>query len=161
MAKTPLGWQVENAGSKNLVTVKVAGRLFVVKRGAGGWISVVMRALIGFLNSVEPIKEVGWDGTYAKRAVTGGSTWSEHAAGVAYDHNASQHPYGQAAYAGWNQHQVHEIETWLKGPIGRNFRWGAHYSNNKDSMHFELVLSKWLKYRTTTIRALKKAGMKP
>lgn len=161
MAKTPLGWQVENAGSKNVVTIEVAGRYFPVKRGSGGWIAMIMKALITFLNSIEPIKEAGSDGTYNKRQVTNGTSWSEHAAAIAYDHNASQHPYGAGAYSGWNSHQVHEIEQWLKGPIGRNFRWGGHYTHNKDSMHFELVLSKWMRYRTANIRALKAAGYKP
>ncbi len=138
MAKTGAGWQVEKPGSRNLVTIHTIGQSFVVKRGVGGNISRAMTWMIRELNKIEPIVEAGWDGTYAYRPVRGGSTWSEHAAAVAIDWNASQHPMGGDRYAGWSNRQIGSLRGVLNSPRGRVFEWGADFAHRPDSMHFEL-----------------------
>ena len=104
--------------------------------------------LICELDKIEPITEDGWDGTYAYRPVRGGSTWSEHAAGVAIDWNASQHPMAGDRYGGWTTNQVQRLRAVLNSPKGRVFKWGADFVHRPDSMHFELrEPSIWLKHR--------------
>ena len=135
---TGAGWEVEVPGSKNLTTVTVAGERFIVKRGYHGRIGGAMKHLIETLNSIEPISEPGWDGSYCYRNVRGGKNWSEHSAGVAYDHNASQHGMGGEAYAGWSKEQVGQIYAFLNTPEGKMFKWGADFHGRKDPMHFEM-----------------------
>ncbi len=151
IAKTGAGWRVERPGSRNLTTIHAAaGHSFTVKKGAGGNVSRAMAWLIDELNKIEPIGEPGWDGTYAYRPVRGGSNWSEHAAGVALDWNASQHPMGSQPlrYPGWSAEQSRSIRILLRSPRGLAFKWGADFLNRPDSMHFELRSpSVWLKKR--------------
>ncbi len=148
MPKTGAGWQIERPGSKNLTTIHAAGQSFTVKKGAGGNISRAMQWLITELDKIEGIGETGWDGTYSFRAVRGGSNWSEHAAGVAVDWNAAQHPLGGARTAGWSIKQVQAIRFLLNTPKGRVFKWGADFVNRPDSMHFEMRSPEiWLKSR--------------
>jgi len=136
--KTENGWLVEQPGSTNLVPIAVAGEKFWVKCGYHGRIGGAVKHLIETLNSIEPIVDPGYDGTYCYRVIRGGSKWSNHAAGIAYDHNASRHPMGAEQYAGWSETQVHQIYAFLATPEGKMYKWGADYHGRKDPMHFEL-----------------------
>jgi len=100
--------------------------------------------LTTFLHAVEPVTEAGWDGGYAYRKIGTSGVWSEHAAGVAIDWNASQHPQGAAKSAGWTKSQVDTIEWMLTHTLkGSFFEWGGHWST-PDSMHFQLRhIDKW------------------
>lgn len=84
------------------------------------------------------------DWGHYKREVTGGSTWSEHSAGSAYDLNATQHPYGVAAYRTFTDRQMTKIKNRLNKLRNMNngiavIRWGGTYSGTPDAMHFELM----------------------
>lgn len=139
MAKTGAGWQVEPPTSKNLTKIYAGGHWHTVKRGAGGNISRAMAHLITELNKIERASEAGWDGTYNYRPVReNAGVWSEHSAGVGYDHNASQHPRGGSQYVGWSPEQVRAIRAFLATPKGKAFKWGADFTKTKDAMHFEL-----------------------
>lgn len=97
------------------------------------------RALLRFLNELEPFAGPGWDGGYAHRKIRGSTRWSEHAAGAAVDVNASQHPMGAARYAGWSEQEVRMIRWYLRtSKHGQRFRWGADFKTTPDPMHFEI-----------------------
>src|SRR4051812_1557860 len=113
MPFTRAGWRVEAPGSKGLTVIHHDGHPYVVKRGTGGGVARAMLWLIMELDCIESVNEPGWDGTYNYRPVRGGVNWSEHAAGTAYDHNASQHPQGGGRYAGFTDLQVCAIRTML------------------------------------------------
>lgn len=133
MEKTPNGFAVLEPGSRDLARLDVHGVPFIVWRPA----VPAFKHLTDFLHAVEPVNEPGWDGGHAHRRVRGGSSWSEHAGGVAIDWNASQHPMGAAPTAGWTPEQVRVIRWWLATPTGRLFRWGADF-RRPDGMHFEV-----------------------
>lgn len=131
------GFTTIDPGEKHrLVTFKVAGRSVTCRREA----AALMRKLVELLHQVEPITETGWDGSYASRPVRGTTDVpSEHAAGTAYDHNASQHPRGAGDTVGWSPVQVRWIRWWLENTAaGRCFKWGADFGGTEDAMHFEI-----------------------
>lgn len=141
MAKTANGFTVIEPGSNKLARFDVAGvgPLIVWKDAMPA-----LRWLAEFLHAVEPIGEVGWDGGYAHRYISGTTRWSEHAAGVALDWNASQHPRGGTRFAGWSTTQRDVIHWMLTHTLkGSYFEWGGDW-DNPDPMHFELKsAAKW------------------
>lgn len=136
MPKTRNGFDVQEPGSPNLDKFAYGGSTFVVWKPA---LSIV-KHFANFLDSLEPAKETGWDGAYAHRKVRGSTTvWSEHAAGTAFDWNASQHPQGASRTAGWDAVQVRMIRWYLDETIrGKLWRWGADFTTTPDPMHFEI-----------------------
>lgn len=137
MPKTPNGYPVIAPGDVDELTtvLKVGGASFRVAKAH----AASFKALLTFLDAVEPFAEPGWDGGYAHRLQRGSSTkWSEHAAGTAIDTNASQHPMGGARYGGWTADQVRVIRWYLKTSAhGRRMEWGADF-DRPDPMHFQL-----------------------
>lgn len=135
--KTRNGFTViEPAQTSKLTTFQVGKQTVRCRKEA----AVAMRRLAEFLHEVEPITEDGWDGAYAYRDVRGTTgVWSEHAAGTALDWNASQHPRGGTATAGWTPVQARVIRWYLTSTAtGRLFKWGADFTTTKDAMHFEI-----------------------
>lgn len=136
MPTTPNGYPVIAPDDVDELTtvLKVGGASFRVAKAH----AASFRALLTFLNELEPFAEPGWDGGYAHRKVRGGTSWSEHSAATAVDVNASQHPMGAARYAGWTDLQVRMIRWYLRtSKHGRRFEWGADFGR-PDPMHFQL-----------------------
>lgn len=71
---------------------------------------------------------------YAGRRIRGGSSWSNHAWGLAVDINAPHHLLGKAGT--FSPTQVKKIRTLVK-PY--NLRWGGDYRGRVDEMHFEFM----------------------
>lgn len=133
--KTPNGFHVIPPGSTLLTSFQEEGITIVCWKDA----KRVMAHLANFLNAVESIKEVGWDGGYSHRLIRGSSTqWSEHSAGTALDWNASQHARGGARYGGFTKTQVDVIRWYLSTEVGKMWKWGADFQTTPDPMHFEL-----------------------
>lgn len=145
------GFTVQVPGSANLTKFMMGPSTFVVWKPA---VSII-RHFTNYLDAVEPVKENGWDGAYAHRKIAGTTVWSEHAAGTAFDWNASQHPQDAARYAGWDATQVRMIRWYLDETVrGKLWRWGADFSTTPDPMHFELKsIESWNAY----VRGLRKA----
>lgn len=75
------------------------------------------------------------DWSFARRNVRGATSWSRHAAGIAIDANAVQHPLGVSGT--WTAAQKREINGFL-AQLDGVVRWGENYQNRKDGMHFEI-----------------------
>lgn len=87
-----------------------------------------------FHRTVEPLVR-GWNWGYAFRPVTGGGSYSFHAAGIAIDLNAPRHPYGRSnTFNAGDQARCRAL--------ARKYgcRWGGDYRTTKDDMHFEVIL---------------------
>lgn len=133
MSTTPKGFTVLNPDSKFLATFKRSGKSFTVHEDTVKPFSAFVEY---FDLVVEPLDEAGWEGGYSHRKVAGSTKWSEHAAGMAIDLNASQH--GRTAASGFTRMQINAIEWFLGNTAsGRLMEWGGHWKN-KDWMHFEI-----------------------
>lgn len=78
---------------------------------------------------------------FAARPITGGTGWSLHAFGIAVDINSLKNPYGPTLVTDMPGQMIKEIEA-IKSKSGiQAVRWGGRYSNNKDAMHFEIMLT--------------------
>jgi hypothetical protein len=133
MINTRNGFTVQATDSTDLVTFDIEGvpfKMWVPSVAAFRWFTTLMTA-------IEPVGQIGWDGAYAYRKIAGTDVWSEHAAGTAFDWNASQHPRGSTKYAGWTADQVRVIRWALATPLGKLIRWGSDFGD-PDPMHFEL-----------------------
>lgn len=87
-----------------------------------------------FHNTIEALHP-GWCWGYAHRNVTGGSTPSFHAAGIAIDLNAPRHPIGKAnTFTPAQAARIREIARRY------GLRWGGDYTGRKDDMHLEVIL---------------------
>lgn len=75
---------------------------------------------------------------YAFRPVRGGVTPSFHAAGIAIDCNAPEHPLGTAPSANYTAAQIAQCKA-IAAKYG--LRWGGSYTGRPDGMHFEVILS--------------------
>jgi hypothetical protein len=80
---------------------------------------------------------------YADRAVTGGTSPSYHAYGLAIDVNAPTNPYisptDYAAGEHWAPHTIPDNAGDLVADLG--LQWGGRWDDRKDYMHFELHLT--------------------
>lgn len=74
-------------------------------------------------------------GGYVKRYISGTTTWSNHAWGLAVDYNAPTNPY---KYGGTTDFRVADTHAFLKKYLGK-MRWGYDYTGKKDAMHFEWI----------------------
>lgn len=140
MTTTRNGFTVQPPDSRQLATFSRAGVPFRVWAPA----APAFEWLTGFLHSIEPVTQDGWDGGYAHRKIAGTNVWSEHSAGVAIDWNASQHPLGTPKTTGWDRGAWGAIEWLLSKTLkGSFFTWGGQWTR-PDPMHFELKsLDKW------------------
>lgn len=99
----------------------------------------------------------GVTGAYNCRRITGGSGYSLHAYGpgsvftfwtavavttaVAVDVNWDKNPYGPRLVTDMPRAMIDDVYK-IKTIDGLQvWRWGGYYSNNKDAMHFEVVVS--------------------
>jgi LysM repeat protein len=85
---------------------------------------------------------------YAYRPVRGGSTPSFHAAAIAIDLNAPEHPMGTAPTANYSAAEIAQCRRIAKK---YGLRWGGDYTGRKDGMHFEVILT-----RTAALALVKK-----
>lgn len=132
--KTKAGFAPLNDDSNKLTTFKVAGKSFKVHRDA----ALPFKNLAEYFDRViEPLDEPGWEGGHNKRPIPGTEWWSEHAAGMAVDFNASQH--GRVrSMSGFTAMQLQGIEWFLRNTAsGRLMEWGGTW-NNVDWMHFQV-----------------------
>lgn len=113
-------------GGKNLTTITTpGGQSFVVNKEAAP-------AFLGFLAALEARGyPVSSSGGYNVRNITGGTTLSPHAYGVAVDVNAANNPYSRAT-----------LTTDLPPDVGRlagqyGLVWGGSWQTPRDPMHFE------------------------
>jgi hypothetical protein len=101
--------------------------------------AAVAPLLIGFAHEFHHTVEhlhTGWCWGYAYRNVTGYSTLSYHAFGLAIDLNAPAHPLGVRGTFSYRQRL--KINALCKK---YGLRWGGNYSGRKDEMHFECILT--------------------
>lgn len=99
---------------------------------------------------VEPL-HTGWCWGYHYRAVTGGGSYSFHAAGIAIDLNAPRHPYGRR-----NTFSAADAARCRAIAKKYGLRWGGTYSGTKDEMHFEVIVG-----RPAALALVKKLGGLP
>lgn len=112
------------------------GRVHVDRRCADA-----VRALNACLVRWDYRTRKGDTGAFSCRPITGGDDWSLHAYGIALDLNWLSNPYGRKLVTDMPAGMVGAILA-IKTKAGLQvFRWGGHYSKNKDGMHFEVVLS--------------------
>ena len=100
-----------------------------------GEVSVILgRVATRFNAEVEPLVNPGcWGHSY--RAISGSSSFSNHASGTAIDCNAPAHPLGASGtFTAAQAATIHAIVDECEGTV----RWGGDYSSRKDEMHFEI-----------------------
>ncbi|MFZ1542184.1 MAG: M15 family metallopeptidase, partial [Candidatus Microthrix parvicella] len=94
-------------------------------------------------------------GAYNCRQITGGTSYSLHAYGIAVDLNWNTNPYGRTLVTDMAIGMIEAIEGIRTAGGVQVWRWGGRYSNNKDAMHFEVVaspaeLARGIQSQTTT-----------
>lgn len=125
---------VPDWGKSNLTTITApSGAKFTVNK-------IAAPAFAGFLTDLE--KE-GYkvnpetSGGYNLRNITGGTTLSPHAYGVAIDINPSENPYSKTAQGGTLTTNMPPNVEKLAQKWG--LQWGGDWKSLKDPMHFEYV----------------------
>lgn len=84
----------------------------------------------------------GVTGAFNCRKITGGSGLSLHSFGIAVDFNWDTNPYGPNLVTDMPGAMVSEIlRIQTKRSRLTALRWGGHYKNNKDAMHYEVVVT--------------------
>jgi hypothetical protein len=100
--------------------------------------AVVLLYVLGrFHKEIDPLKQQNGVWGYEPRTIVGGdgSTWSNHAGGVAVDANAARHPRGASTFSGWQIDAARRIVADLSGVVD----WGGEWVGaTKDEMHFQL-----------------------
>lgn len=142
MASTPLGWPVLDGDvgvgpfpRLRRFNIPSVDREFTIRDGAAGFI--LAHLALWFDEEVERLDLGVWDEWgYAKRQVTQGSTWSEHAGGTAIDVNATRHPFNVPTSRTFTAAQIKKIHRRLRFYRGV-VRWGGDY-RRPDAMHFEI-----------------------
>lgn len=81
---------------------------------------------------------------YNNRPITGGSNYSLHAYGIAFDINSRANPYGKRLITNMDRRMIEEIEAIRTTRGVRVWRWGGDWNDNDvqddsnyDAMHFE------------------------
>ena len=98
---------------------------------------VLLYVLARFHREVEPLKQESGVWGFGPRTIVGGdgSTWSNHAGGVAVDANAARHPRGSATFTAGQTHAIRQIVADLSGIVD----WGGEWTGaTKDEMHVQL-----------------------
>jgi hypothetical protein len=130
------GYSVGSTSAINIKNFKVAGtKGKVVLPVRSSVAPLLLWAARDWHRFVEPLRP-GWCWGYAYRQVTGGSSWSWHAGGIAIDLNAPMHPYGKA-------NTLTPLQEHIVRAIARKYglRWGGDYRSNPDEMHLEVIIS--------------------
>lgn len=102
--------------------------------------------LIGFAADfhrlVEPLI-AGQCWGHAPRRISGSTSWSFHAPGIAIDLNAKRHPMGVGATFTTRQIMaVRQLQDKYSYGGRTLIRWGQDYRSRVDGMHFELIQSR-------------------
>lgn len=129
------GWPVSSSPSAIGVTgFTIAGRAFPQGVKSGQVHTILGYVATRFHNEVEALVD-GWNWGYAYRAISGSTTYSNHASGTAIDCNAPRHPLGASGtFSSTQVSRIRSILTYCDGVV----RWGGDYSSRKDEMHFEI-----------------------
>ncbi|TFI01621.1 M15 family metallopeptidase [Micrococcus lylae] len=129
-ATTRRGWPVQST-TANLTPFK-----WITGQVLAGDVATILDALCQrFHAEVEPIRK-DWSWGWSYRPVRGYTdVWSEHAAGVAIDLNAPNHPMGKFnTFTSAQQATIRRILTDLGGVVA----WGGEWTKRPDDMHFEV-----------------------
>ncbi len=121
------GWYQSNI----VPVVSPSGARFMVNKAAA-------QSFTGFLTDLEKAGyriDPGVSGGYNLRNITGGSTLSPHAYGLAIDINPPANPYSKTSTGG-------SLKTDLPPNVGEmaaahGLQWGGNWTSLKDPMHFE------------------------
>ncbi len=124
------------------VTISLYGSGRVTVRPA---ITDAVKALNKVLTSYKYATRYADTGAYNCRRVTGGSTYSLHAYGIAMDINWQSNPYSRTLRTDMFRYgdgrMPYRIEA-IRTNNGRQvWRWGGWFSGNKDAMHYEITCS--------------------
>ena len=114
----------------------------------GGGVVTVDVLVVDALKALNAVL-IDWDyrtrradtGAYNCRQITGGTSYSLHAYGIAVDLNWNTNPYGRTLVTDMAIGMIEAIEGIRTAGGVQVWRWGGRYSNNKDAMHFEVVAS--------------------
>ena len=128
----------------------------------GGGVVTVDVLVVDALKALNAVL-IDWDyrtrradtGAYNCRQITGGTSYSLHAYGIAVDLNWNTNPYGRTLVTDMAIGMIEAIEGIRTAGGVQVWRWGGRYSNNKDAMHFEVVaspaeLARGIQSQTTT-----------
>ena len=128
----------------------------------GGGVVTVDVLVVDALKALNAVL-IDWDyrtrradtGAYNCRQITGGTSYSLHAYGIAVDFNWNTNPYGRTLVTDMAIGMIEAIEGIRTAGGVQVWRWGGRYSNNKDAMHFEVVaspaeLARGIQSQTTT-----------
>ncbi len=114
-------------------TVKVYGGL-----RKGDTATVLLYVLARFHREVEPLRQESGVWGFTPKKITGGdgSTWSNHAGGVAVDANAARHPQGSSGT--FTATQAQAIRA-IVADLGGIADWGGEWQGSTtDEMHIQL-----------------------
>lgn len=103
---------------------------------------ILVGFMIDFVKQVEPLDPKTCGG-HNPRKITGSSSWSRHAPGIAVDLNWAKHPQGRSGT--FTSGQVKAIRRLLAKYSYQGvplIRWGGDYSGRKDEMHYELNVAR-------------------
>lgn len=119
-------------------TLPGTGRHLILAPGHLGFI--LAHFALWFHEEVERLDTGVWDEWgWSYRPVRGStSVWSEHAAAVAADLNATRHPMGTEAPETFTRAQVARIRRRLRTRYRGLVEWGAEWGR-PDPMHFQLA----------------------
>jgi hypothetical protein len=81
-------------------------------------------------------------GAWNCRRITGGNGLSLHSFGIALDINWSTNPYGPRLVTDMPAGMIADIEAIRTVDGLQVWRWGGRYRDNKDAMHFEVVVTR-------------------
>ncbi|MGL5817886.1 MAG: peptidoglycan-binding protein [Phycicoccus sp.] len=128
------GWPAGTSSQIPLVGLTVDGVTFPAGVRSGDVATVLGHVARRVDAEVESLVS-GWCWGHAYRAISGSSTFSNHASGTAIDVNAPRHPLGSSnTFTATQQARIRAILTDCDGVI----RWGGDYTSRKDDMHFEI-----------------------
>lgn len=141
MATSYNGYEViPDYGDPRLVNLEANGKPFAPHQGIlGGSVGIVMNYLANWIDTnIEPL-DINQAWSFQPKQVTGGSGWSCHASGTAFDFNAQKHPWG--ADDTWTPDQISRIDAFLYNVLEGSVRWGEHYTlpTKRDGMHYEVM----------------------
>lgn len=130
------GWLVDISGDSQDHAFTVAGSDFPNGVRRGDVATVLGYVARRFHAEVEKLMDPGCWGYYVRPIRGTLDTYSNHSSGTAIDLNAPRHALGDVGT--FTPTQVRAIEAILDDCDGV-VRWGGHYSERKDEMHFEVV----------------------
>ena len=129
-------WGPPCTSAKTTMALYGTGRVTVDSR-----ITQAVAALDAALREHRYPTEAHHTGAFNCRKITGGSSYSLHAYGIALDLNWLRNPYGPALVTDLPPAMVAAIKAIATNSGHTVWRWGGDYTGNRDAMHFEVVCS--------------------